>query len=518
MDVDQAIREITQIVSAYLPNLVAALVILVVGWLVAMIVASLVRRALVRTHLDDRLTGWITGEEKPAGDRSAVWIARAVFYLLMLFVLVAVFQTLGLTAITQPLNQLLIEVFQYAPRVLGAALLLLVAWVIASILRLIVSRALRFARVDERLRQADGDVGVPIPQAVGDAVFWLTIIVFLPAILGALALEGLLAPVQGAIDGVLGFLPNIFAAALILLIGWLVARIAQRIVAGLLAGVGVDRLAGQVGVERLLGEQRLSGLIGLIVYVLILIPALIAALDALEIAALTAPATNMLAIVLAAIPAIIATALVLIVAYVLARVLAGLVTSLLTGFGFNNVPARLGIGRAAAAGARTPSQIVGYLVIVAVMLFATIEALRLLGFVLLAELAADFLVFAARVLVGLVIFAIGLFLANLAAGVIRDSAVGQAGLLAVVARVSILVLATAMALRQMGLAPEIVNLAFGLLLGAVAVAVALAFGLGGREIAARELNDWVGRTRSAEPGGGSGGQASPGPTAGQQRR
>jgi hypothetical protein len=48
-----------------------------------------------------------------------------------------------------------------------------------------------------------------------------------------------------------------------------------------------------------------------------------------------------------------------------------------------------------------------------------------------------------------------------------------------------------MALRQMGLADDIVNLAFGLLLGAIAVAAALAFGLGGREIAGQELGLWL---------------------------
>ena len=53
-----------------------------------------------------------------------------------------------------------------------------------------------------------------------------------------------------------------------------------------------------------------------------------------------------------------------------------------------------------------------------------------------------------------------------------------------------------MALRQMGLANEIINLAFGLLLGAIAVAVALAFGLGGREIAARTLTEWQQRLRA----------------------
>ena len=58
------------------------------------------------------------------------------------------------------------------------------------------------------------------------------------------------------------------------------------------------------------------------------------------------------------------------------------------------------------------------------------------------------------------------------------------------ARVAILVLTEAMALRQMGLANEIINMAFGLLLGALAVALALAFGLGGRDLAARQLQEW----------------------------
>jgi hypothetical protein len=48
-----------------------------------------------------------------------------------------------------------------------------------------------------------------------------------------------------------------------------------------------------------------------------------------------------------------------------------------------------------------------------------------------------------------------------------------------------------MALQQMGIASSIVNLAFGLLLGAIAVAVAISFGLGGRDVAAEQLRDWV---------------------------
>ena len=98
--------------------------------------------------------------------------------------------------------------------------------------------------------------------------------------------------------------------------------------------------------------------------------------------------------------------------------------------------------------------------------------------------------FSGQVLLGLVIFGIGMYLANLAGRVIDASEVDQAPLLAVAARVSILALAGAMALSQMGLASDIINMAFGIVLGAIALALALAFGLGGREVAARQLEEW----------------------------
>jgi len=214
--------QITQLVGAYIPSLIGALAILIVGWLVALVVSAIVRGALHRTTLDNRLARWIVGEEEAEAVEVERWIAKGVYYLIMLFVLIAFFQTLGLTIIAEPLNQLLIQVFQYAPRLLGAALLLLIAWVVASALRLVISRVLRVANIDERLGSLAGlkeEERVPLAQTLGGAMYWLVFLLFLPAVLSALALEGLLEPVQGMISKVLGFLPNIFAAGLILAIG-----------------------------------------------------------------------------------------------------------------------------------------------------------------------------------------------------------------------------------------------------------------------------------------------------------
>ncbi len=499
-------KEVFQLVWTYVPNLVAAIVILLLGWLVALAVSALVRKALRRTALANRLQRWLTGEGQPPTAEgqtprmdAAKGIATGVFYLIMLFVLVAFFQALRLTSITEPLNQLLNLVFEFAPRILGGGLLLLLAWLVASGLRFVLTRVLRAARIDERFGDQAGleeARRLPLAMSLANVVYWLIFLLFLPAVLGALALEGLLEPVNALVNQVLAFLPNIFSAGLIVAIGWFVARIVQRIVTNLLEAAGADQLSERVGLTPALGTQRLSGILGLVVYILILIPVLIAAFNALALDAITQPASNMLNLILAAVPSIFAAALVVAIAYVVGRMVAGLVTTLLTGVGFNTVLARLGLEVETTEERRTPAAIVGSLVLVTIILFAITEALHLLGFAALGALVVEFMVFAAHVLLGLVIFAFGLYLAQLAARTVQASGVVQARLFALAARVAILVLAGAMALRQMGFANEIITLAFGLLLGAIAVALAIAFGIGGRDIAARELEGWLNGIKS----------------------
>ncbi|HUT14592.1 MAG TPA: mechanosensitive ion channel [Thermoguttaceae bacterium] len=485
----------------YLPNLLGALAILIVGWLGAVLIAFIVRVALRRTGLDRKLAEWCAGEgaEAPRIERG---VAKGTYYLVLILVLVAFFDTLGLTRVTESLNSLLSEVLTYLPRIVGAALLLLAAWIIATVVRFVARRVTRATRLDERVSSQaalEREEPVAISNTIANTAYWLVFLLFLPAILDTLALGGLLGPVQEMVTEILAFLPNLFAAVLILGIGWLVARIVQQVTTNLLAAVGTDALSERVGLAPMLGKWRFSAVLGLVVYILILLPVLVASLNALQLTAVTEPASAMLNMVLTALPAIFAAVLVVFFAYIVGRVVAGLVTNLLTGVGFNSLPAKLGLTKekAPVEGQRTLSEVAGYLLLVATMLFATMQALPILGFDMLAELISQFLVFAGHVLLGLVIFGIGLYLANLAAQTLRASGAAQANLLSIAARVSILVLAGAMALRQMGLANEIITSAFTIVLGAMAVALALAFGLGGREAAGRALDRFV-ESRSPE--------------------
>lgn len=481
--------------GSYLPNLAAALAILILGWLVALVISKLVQGALKRTTIDNRIAGWVRGDKEAAPEIEPV-VGKTVFWLLMVFVLVAFFQTLKLTVVTGPLNSFLNQIFEYLPRLLSAGVLLLVAWMIAAGTRLVVRTALRAIRLDERVGADLGEVEEgeaeqrSLTRMLSETVYWLIFLLFLPAILDALALEGLMTPVRSMVSRILEFLPNLFAATIIFLIGWFLARIIQRIVSNLLAAVGLDRVAERVGMDRVLGKQRLSGLLGLVVYALILIPVLISSLNALQLDAITQPASAMLDQILQALPLIFGAALVLVVAYVIGRVVAGLASNLLQAAGFDGALERLGLKWRTDVG-QGPSVVAGHLILVVIMLFAAIEAMELLAFGQVAEMLTSFTLFLGNVLLGLAIFGLGLYLANLAARTLRASGGGFSAGLANVSRIAIVVLAGAMALRQMQVAEDIINLAFGLVLGAAAVAAAIAFGIGGRDLARQQLERWM---------------------------
>jgi len=506
------------VLQANLLEIGRAVGILVIGAIVAWIIAGGVGALFKKTNIDNKIAGWVTGtkegQELPPVEK---WISTIVFWLLMVFVLVAFFNQLGLTAVSEPLNTFLNQITGFLPLLGGAALWLGIAWVVATVVKLGVTRLLGALRLDERLNQQVAGTEqagkMQLTDTLANALYWFIFLLFLPPVLEAVGLQQALQPVQNMLDQVLAALPKILKAVIIVGAGWLIATVVRRIVANLLAATGTDRLGSRFGISPSTGGQSLSSIIGTVVYVLILIPFAISGLEALEIESISLPAVAMLQEVLQAIPDIFTAALILVVAYFVGNFISDLLTNILTGIGFNNIFNWLGLpftpgtprqaadpnatvlqeegGSGQQMPQRTPSEIVGIVALVGIMLFAAVTATDILGLAALTLIVNEVLLIAGQVLLAVVVFAIGLYFANLAFSLINSSGSRQAGFLAQAARVGIIILVSAMALQQMGIASDIVNLAFGLLLGAIAVAIALAFGLGGRDIAAEQIKEWL---------------------------
>ncbi len=494
-------------------------VILVLGWLVAHLVSWVIRRVLLKTKLDDKVLGLVMGRDASTDIHAERWISRAVFYLVMVFVLVAFFQTLGMTAMTEPLNKMLNQIFTYLPKLLSAAVLLLIAWIVGSLLRRVVTGVLSRANIERRLAEPAGLEAATesvLPQTIGNVVYWLTFLVLLPAVLDALGLQGLLQPVQQMMAKVIGFLPNLFAAALIMLIGWLGARIVQQVVSNLLEATGINNFGRRVGLATGLGIESLSGLAGTLSYAVILILAVIAALESLNFEAISNPASSMLEGALAAVPSILVAAGILLIGYLVARLVARVVDDVLRQIGFNALLQRLGIAEVTVAEERSPSiaeatsaeerpstteatfalerppsQLAGYLAMVAVLLFSAVEATAQLGFQDLAGMLVKLTLLFGKIVLGAVIFGFGLYLASVFGRIASRRGGAYGSILGTIVRVAIVALALFMGLREMAIANEIITLAFGLILGSAAIAAAIAFGMGGRDLAKKHMEQWT---------------------------
>jgi len=381
--------------------------------------------------------------------------------------------------------------FEYAPRLLGGLVLALVGWLVASVVRALTQKLLDKTTLDDKL-SAHADMA-PMSDSLAGALFWLVILLFVPAILGALQLEGLLDPLRSMVTKALDMLPNAVAAFVIGGVGWIVATVLRKLTTHLSRTAGIDQLGSRAGLAE---TVQLSSAIGMLVFIAVFLPSLIAALDALKIEAISRPATDMLGKLMLAVPNLVAAGLILVVTWLVARFASQLLAGLLAALGFDTLPARVQLAHAFEK--TSASRTVGRVVLFFAMLFATVEAAAQLGFSQVSDIVASFIRFGGDILLGSAILVIGFWLANVAHDAIDRASGARTQGLARIGRYAILALVIAMGLRAMGIADDIVNLAFGLTLGAVAVAFALSFGLGGREAAGKLMDHWLARFRKED--------------------
>ncbi len=414
---------------------------------------------------------------------------------------------------------------EWGPRVLAAAVILLIAYAVAKAAKWGVAALINKTPLATRAHAHRGATpGRRDPNSIGaqlgTAVFWLVLLAGLMLAVQPLGLAAATSPIGGMLNGFFAAIPNIIGAALILFIGSIVASVAKKAVEALLSAVQPDSWIARAGIGSSSDPMMLPKLGGGIVFALIIIPVAIAALEQLNIRSISEPATAMLRIVLDAIPLVIAAGIILALAVVVGRFGGKLLTQFLQSTGFDQTVAELGFRTAPVATSMVtadtaadvvdpqtaamttpatdyrPSVLAGHAVTIAIVLFGLMEAFRQLNFAYGSKMIAEILSLLGSVIFGSVIIAVAVIISKFVAGTVERSGGGKLG--ANVVRVAIIVLGSAIGLRFMGLADDIINLAFGLILGALAVAGALAFGLGGRDAAGRAVEKMLDKAE-AEP-------------------
>lgn len=367
---------------------------------------------------------------------------------------------------------------------IGLAILiigLIIVKIITSIFRRILSKAsfLSHTGTDGSVTDFSGPIA-SFFKAV------LTIFVLM-AVLQHFGLTDVLAPLKEMLNKFMSAIPNLIGAGVIGYAGWIIATIVSQLV-----GVGLTTVDDQIAEKMGNNDIKVSSFGSAFIFGGILLPIIVSALGVLNIPAISEPASAMIKKLMAAVPNIIGAVIILLVAYFVAKFVVHMLSGLLSGMNIDSLPEKIG-AKGIFTSDFTPTKLIGGAIMFFSMLTASTAAVNILQIDVISNIFSKVLEFGGGILVGGIILIVGNFLSSIAHQKLVSS--GSVGL-ANIARIAIIGLVLAMGLKAMGLADNIVNMAFGFTLGSIAVAIALAFGLGGRDAAKSISDHWAGKIKS----------------------
>ena len=361
------------------------------------------------------------------------------------------------------------------PGVFGAIVVFIVGWIFALLIRKIVHRLMKKTEWDERLL---GNTIVDTNKFLANLVYYVLMLIILLIVLEMMGVSYVLDPIKNMLNEFLGFIPNILAAGAIAFVGYIIATFVSNLVK--MAGSVIDRFAGKIGFKE---TDKLINFIQKIVFFVIFIPFIIEGLNALHLEAITNPANNLLHELMDAIPNVIGAILIITLFTIGGKFLTQFLNDLLSNLGTDDLTEKLQLFFVAEN--QSLSKVISNVVYFFIVFFGIVTGIEMLGFERLSDVLHTILNLSGSILFGLVVMVIGNFIASMVHGAMTKT--DNNSFAAGVARVAIIGLFLAIALRTMGIANSIVELAFGLTLGSLAVTIALAYGLGGREAAGKHM-------------------------------
>ncbi|WP_341226766.1 mechanosensitive ion channel [uncultured Arcticibacterium sp.] len=362
-------------------------------------------------------------------------------------------------------------------RALSALLIFLITWMVAKFVSGLITKLVKKAPFDERM----GEKGNTKPsKLIGKLVHYLLLIMGSLIALEILGVSNVLEPLKDMLSKFMQSVPNIIGAGVIGIIGYYLAQFVSELVS--MAGDFINKYSEKLN----LGNLDLGNILKKIVFVIVFVPILMVALDYLQMTVITDPAKVLFTNLLSAIPKIILAVIIMAVFYIVGKYVVQLLEGILENIGINEYAVKYNM--TSITGERKLSSVIGSVATFMILLIGATTAVGELEFAALTNILNEVLALASKVLFGLLILLLGNFLANTAYKFINKS--DDNVLVANIAKYVILALFIAISLRQMGIANEIIELAFGLTLGAIAVAFALMFGLGGREAAGEQVREF----------------------------
>ena len=380
------------------------------------------------------------------------------------------------------------------PNCILAILWLILAFVVAGIVKGVVVKLLKALKAEQylgKLGVKEETTGTAI-DFVGKLVYFIVFLLFLPGALNKLGLSSVSTPITSLVNAFLAIVPNIVGAVVLVIVGLFVAKLVKDLLIPILKALKVDVLQEKAGMQTT-ENNSFSVVIANIVYAVIVLVVISSALSLLGISAIYNPANQIVTAIFTAIPSIICAILIIAIGVFIAKLVAKALESVLASVGADKLTEKITGIQAKVSLSKLIAAVVKYVIVVVVI----VQAVNVLKLPVLTGIGSAIIAYMPAVLSVVIVVALALFCANTAENLILKKFPEAKGG-ALLAKVAIYVLAAFISLSQLQIASEIVNTTFILVVAALCVAFAIAFGVGGRQFAQNRLEKLEDKLKNIE--------------------
>lgn len=365
--------------------------------------------------------------------------------------------------------------------ILNALIILLLAFIIATIAKKLTFKLLKRLKLFKKLDDKNKDKHSLI-NMLSNLVFLIIFLLFVQDIFKILGIQIITTQLYNFLNIILEYLPNILAAIIVLLIGIFIAKIIRQLLLPIFERIKINKLQELAGFE-INNTENLSSVLSYVIYILLIIPVIISSLSILNINAISVPAINALSIIFNFIPNIIFATVILIIGFFISKFFGNIIFKLLIMSDIdsklakilpsNNIIQKIKISKAI----KILTKIIIYIIFI-------VESLDILQLSILTTIGSVIINYIPILLTAIILIGIAIFLSGLIEKFLEDKI---SNLTINVVKSTIYIVITFMILNHLGIATEIVNSAFIIILSALGIAFAIAFGIGGREFASNIL-------------------------------
>ncbi len=492
--------------TSYSLRLILAIVIFVIGWIIAKIFSKIIKQLLITSDIDIRIAKLFDieskGEKGQETKRQIAIVIEKIFY--VLFVLIALLfalQMLGDEVISGILKSIFEKIGVALPDILKAIIILAVAWVIASIVKFVVVSSISKLRLWERFGtlfpEGEAKSLDKATENIGSFLFYLILILAMMPVFEAIKMQSLVSPLKVMFDKAFNYIPNFLIGCLILFVGYFISKLAEKIVTGISESAGVNRYIENLPFETVLKSLDFAKMFGTLAFLIVMVPVIATAFESMQIQVLTSVLGTFMNKFALALPNLLASFFLLLIGLIVGRFTGDLSTKILSQLGIDKLLLSIGAENldnkvSKSEGKYTLSRIGGNIIAIIVILIFFMESLEIIHFDLFASAIDKLILYVPHILIAFFLIILGFYLAKLLEDLIKKSfsekRAFEANLLGIGLRYLVIVFAFFMAFDQLKIAHNIVTAAFIILTGTIGLALGLSFGLGGKEHAEKYID------------------------------